>query len=98
MEGVNCVLCFKKAAEHSCLSQYQPISLLTKLIESIISKNNFLNDKQYRFNPGRSTADVFTVTMQRIGKIDNKLITKIITIDISKAFDENVAFLICRGP
>ena len=91
---------FKNAGEKSAPSQYRPISLLSiisKLFECVINKrvldhlvkNNLLSDVQYGFRSSRSTADVLTVLTHRISEaIAKGNHTRVIALDISKAFDK----------
>ena len=91
---------FKNAGDKSAPSQYRPISLLSiisKLFESVINKrvldhlvkNNLMSDVQYGFRSYRSTADVLTVITHRISEaIAKGNHTRLIALDISKAFDK----------
>ena len=91
---------FKNAGDKSAPSQYRPISLLSiisKLFECVINervldhlvKNNLLSDVQYGFRSSRSTADVLTVITHRISEaIAKGNHTRVIALDISKAFDK----------
>ena len=91
---------YKNAGDKSAPSQYRPISLLSiisKLFECVINervldhlvKNNLLSDVQYGFRSSRSTADVLTVITHRISEaIAKGNHTRLIALDISKAFDK----------
>ena len=88
-----------KNGEKSNPSNYRPIALtfvLSKIMESIINKcllsflesSNLLSDHQYCFRCGRSTGDLLTyVTNLWSSALYSFGESRILTLDISKAFD-----------
>ena len=54
-----------------------------------LNKSKLLSDVQYGFRSSRSTADVLTVITHRISRaLDSNLDARVVTLDISKAFDK----------
>ena len=88
-----------KKGDKSNPSNYRPIALtsvLSKIMESIINKrllsflesSNLLSDHQYGFRRGRSTGDLLAyVTNLWSSALDSFGESRIIALDISKAFD-----------
>lgn len=53
------------------------------------NRDNLLSDKQYGFQSARSSADILNVIMQSISEaLDNKYVTKTISLDTLKVFDK----------
>ena len=88
-----------KKGNRSEPSNYRPITLtstISKTFETIINKhiikhlenNKLINDRQYGFRSGRSTADLIAYLTHNIHQtIENLGETHAIALDISKAFD-----------
>ena len=89
-----------KKSSLSDVRNYRPISLLSclsKVLERLVCDklrvylevNNLITDAQYGFRRGSSTLDqlldIYDHTMK---KMDEKMITKLIFLDVSKAFDK----------
>ena len=54
-----------------------------------LNKSKLLSDVQCGFRSSRSTADVLTIITHRISRaLDSNLEARVITLDISKAFDK----------
>ena len=89
---------FKKG-DHSCPSNYRPISLLpimSKVFESLVNNrivhhlesNQLLCDAQYGFRSQRSTADLLSLASDMWSKsLDDWGESRVVSLDISKAFD-----------
>ena len=88
-----------KSGNHSSVSNYRPISLLSvfnKLLEKLMSKRitvylekyNILNENQFGFRNNRSTTQAILMIADKIQRaIENKMISCGIFLDLSKAFD-----------
>lgn len=78
-KSIECVLCLH------CLKECG-WAIIKKIIALL---NNPLTDKQYGFRFSGSTADVLNIVIHRSTKtIDNKQISRAITLDMSKVFDK----------
>jgi hypothetical protein len=89
---------FKKG-DHSCVTNYRPISLLpilAKVLESLVNrqliqhleKNQLLSDTQYGFRSKRSTADLLSLATEVwLKSLDEYGESRVVSLDISKAFD-----------
>ncbi|VEN39160.1 unnamed protein product [Callosobruchus maculatus] len=83
---------------------YRPVALLSimsKVMETVINtqllkyldNNNIINDRQYGFRKHRSTGDLLAyVTHLWNGAIDNHGESRVVVLDISKAFDRLAAY------
>ena len=90
---------FKNVTERSTAKNYRPVSLLSvvsKVFEKLVKnrivdhleKCGLFSDFQYSFRSCRSTADLLTVVSDRIaGAFNRSGATRIVALDISKAFD-----------
>lgn len=90
---------FYKDGDKHKFTNYRPVSLLSqfsKILEKIflqkldtfIEKHGLLNDCQYGFRAGRSTASaVMNIVEDIASAIDHKLYTVGVFIDLKKAFD-----------
>ena len=93
------VIPFFKEGDKHMFSNYRPVSLLSqfsKILEKIfvqkldcfIENNGLLNECQYGFRTGRSTASaVMNIVEDITSAIDKKLYTIGVFIDLKKAFD-----------
>ena len=84
----------------SNVQNYRPISLLSclsKVIERLVcdqlrdylDENNLITDAQYGFRRGSSTLDQLLDLYDNIMKnMDEKMVTKLLFLDVSKAFDK----------
>jgi len=89
---------FKKG-DHSCVTNYRPISLLpivAKVLESLVNRhlmqylerNQLLSDTQYGFRSKRSTADLLSLATEVwLRSLDEYGESRVVSLDISKAFD-----------
>ena len=81
-----------KSCDKCLLSNYRPISLtsvLSKVIEKIISHRGYLNNTQHGFRSGRSCLSALLDVYDNImHMIDNKSTVDMIYLDFSKAFDK----------
>ena len=88
-----------KTDNHSSVSNYRPISLLSilnKLLEKLmfktiqlyLEKYNILNDNQFGFRSNHTTTQAILMITDKIQRaIENKMISCGIYLDLSKAFD-----------
>ncbi|KAF2367572.1 Reverse transcriptase domain, partial [Trinorchestia longiramus] len=88
-----------KAGDINTASNYRPISLLpvlSKILEKIISnqlsthldKSNLLHPNQYAYRKHTGTQDaLLNITEKIYSDIDNKNVTLLLLLDLSKAFD-----------
>ncbi|KAF2351298.1 Reverse transcriptase domain [Trinorchestia longiramus] len=88
-----------KAGDINTASNYRPISLLpvlSKILEKVIfnqlsthlHKSNLLHPNQYAYRKYTSTQDaLLNVTEKIYSDIDNKNVTLLLLLDLSKAFD-----------
>ena len=93
------VLVFKNVGERSTVKSYHPVSLLSvvsKVFEKLVNnkivdhleKCGLFCDIQYGFRSSQSTADLLTVTFDRIARAFNRSgATRTLALHISKAFD-----------
>ena len=93
------VLPFFKGGDKNEVSNYRPISLLpilSKVLEKIVSKqlmsylesNHILSNHQHGFRPRLSTETaLMKVTEKLYSNIDDKKISLLMLLDLSKAFD-----------
>ena len=90
----------KGAGECSESTNYRPISLLpiiSKIFECSVNQqllgyledNHLLTDCQYGFRHSRSTGDLLSLITDHFnGALDRRGETRVVTLDISKAFDK----------
>ena len=90
---------FKNVGKRSTAKNYHPVSLLfvvSKVFEKLVNnrivdhleKSGLFSDFQYGLRSSQSTADLFTVVSERIGRAFNRSgATQAMAVDISKAFD-----------
>lgn len=88
-----------KSGDRSSVTNYRPISVLTTLskifekllnkrLENFLHKHNILAPNQFGFRKGVSTEDaVLELTTSIVKKLDSRLKTIGIFLDLSKAFD-----------
>ena len=88
-----------KSGDTDSVSNYRPISLLpiiSKILEKIVANqliayledNNLLSENQHGFRPHLSTETaLLTITNQIYENIDQKKISLLLLLDLSKAFD-----------
>ena len=88
-----------KTGNHSSVSNYRPISLLSifnKLLEKLmfkriklyLEKYNILIDNQFGFRSNHTTTQAILMITDKIQRaIENKMISCGIYLDLSKAFD-----------
>ena len=90
---------FKNVGERSIAKNYDPVSVLfvvSKILEKLVNnrivdhleKLCLFSDFQYSFRSSLSTADLLTVVSDRIARALNRSgATRVVALDISKAFD-----------
>ena len=88
-----------KNGDPNCVSNYRPISLLpiiSKVLEKIVANqlshylesNKLLSDCQHGFRPKLCTETALTVITDKLySNIDNKYVSLLTLLDLSKAFD-----------
>ena len=78
------------------LNNYRPISLISKVMETIINKqllshlerNSLLSEHQFEFSSERFTADLICIVTSKMYQSLKRLgETNVVAADISKAFD-----------
>ena len=91
---------FKNVGERSTAKNCRPVSLLSvvsKVFEKLVNnrivdhleKCGLFSDFQYDFRSSRSTAGLLSVVFDRIANFFNKSgTTRVVALDISKAFDK----------
>lgn len=73
----------------SLVSSAKSDFIINKKVIDHLTKNNPLSDKEYGFHTLKFTTDILTaITHRIIEAVDGSISMRVITLDISKAFDK----------